>query len=91
MSEFTLINAIFVRRASDGLEVEFLSAHQLRYAKAGLNLVLDRERCIATDGAPDGSYVDFSNQKLSAAQREKIMRDLTEAAIPLRTSFLLGY
>lgn len=87
MNSFVKVHAQFVRRVADGLEVEFLSKHELRYSKADSRFILYVETYIAEDGASDGCTVNVSGLKLNPDARNEVEMDLTSAASPLLTKF----
>ncbi len=93
---FTLVNARHAVRA-DGVAVEFVSAHELRYEHKGASILLPAERNIGADGAPDGRAVRrdadarwTDGTLLTTADWEQLVIDLNAAAAALRTRFLFA-
>jgi hypothetical protein len=95
-SGFELVNARHAVRAADDTHVEFINAHELSYRRVAHALILQAERHIAEDGAPDGRDVLLprdpswpDGRALTPDEVQALVADLRAAAVPLKTKFWL--
>lgn len=74
--EFILVHAQFARRRADGMEVEFIGRHELRYHGPVGDFLFHR----------DGEDIELP-RNLSQDKIAQLIADLKEASVPLKTTF----